>query len=270
MSKATPKITPRLRKQHFSDAELNMLADTLAAHADLIKSQNLKREVHQQKKDIWQEVARKVSAVGTTTCSVEDCRKRWDDLCLRVRNIMASNRREAMATCGGPLSPAKMTTWEETASTFIKPESIAGFGEMETGVASSPGGTEGEDDSQDTTMRASTARTQKRATTTTTSGAAKQATPSASVPDTAETQLTTSTASVPDTLETQQPTPTPVEGESLVAQATTEDDLDKNVDQEGVTEVACHPPQAPCPPPGPKFSPQPPTAVLIQASMIQT
>ncbi|XP_069476417.1 myb-related transcription factor, partner of profilin-like [Ambystoma mexicanum] len=258
MSKATHKTTPRLRKQCFSDAELNRLADTLAAHADVIKSQNLKREVQQRKKGIWQEVARKVSAVGTTPRSVKDCMKRWDDLRVRVRNILASNRREAMATGRGPHSPAKLTTWEETASTFISPESIEGFGEMETGAATSPeGGTDGEDASQDTTARASTSRPQLRATDTTISRAGSQPTPTASVPDTVETQLTTATASVPDTVETQLPTPTAVQGESLEALATTEDDFAENVDQEGVTEVTCTPTPGPVSTPPPQTQPSP-------------
>ncbi|XP_069482586.1 sodium channel protein 1 brain-like [Ambystoma mexicanum] len=246
MSKATRKTTPRMRKQHFSDAELNMLAGTLAAHADLMKSHDMKREVQQKKKDIWQEVSRKVSAVGTTPRTVRDCCKRWNNLHLRVRNIMSRNRRAAMATGGGPHSPAKMMPWEETASNFIDPESIEGFGEMEMGAASSPeGGTDEENARQQNTARASTSHQKKRATATTTSMADKQATPTHSVPDQVETQPTTPAASVPDTHQTQQPTPTPVGGESLHAPATTKDDLDGNVDLEGVTEVACPPSPSP-------------------------
>ncbi|XP_069494369.1 myb-related transcription factor, partner of profilin-like [Ambystoma mexicanum] len=73
MWKATHKTTPRLRKKRFSDEELNMLADTLAAHADEVFANNLKSEVQLRKKEIWEEVARKVSAVGTTPCTVKDC-----------------------------------------------------------------------------------------------------------------------------------------------------------------------------------------------------
>ncbi|XP_069502395.1 nuclear apoptosis-inducing factor 1-like [Ambystoma mexicanum] len=98
MSKATRKSIPRLRKNRFSDEEINMLVDTLAAHAEDINTHNLKREAQQRNEEMWEEVARKVSAVGTTPRTVKDCKKRWDDLRLRVRNILASNRREAIAT----------------------------------------------------------------------------------------------------------------------------------------------------------------------------
>ncbi|XP_069466610.1 myb-related transcription factor, partner of profilin-like [Ambystoma mexicanum] len=258
MSKATRKTTPRLQKQRFSDAELNMLVDTIAAHADLMKSHDMKREVQQKKKDIWQEVARKVSAVETTSRTVRDCCKRWDDLRLWVRNIMSSNRRAVMAKGGGPHSPAKMMPWEETARSFIDPELIEGFREIEMGVTSSPeGGTDEEDARQENTARASTSHQKKRTTTTTTSMADKQATPTGSVPDRVETQPTTPAASVPDIHQTQQPTPTPVGGESLHAPASTEDDLDGNVDLEGVTEVTCPPSPSPRSTTQPHIEPSP-------------
>ncbi|XP_069463411.1 myb-related transcription factor, partner of profilin-like [Ambystoma mexicanum] len=73
MSKASRKSKHRLRKKRFSDEELNMLADTLAAHAEEINTHNLKREVQLRKKEIWEEVTRKVYAVGTTPRTVKDC-----------------------------------------------------------------------------------------------------------------------------------------------------------------------------------------------------
>ncbi|XP_069498873.1 spore germination protein 270-11-like [Ambystoma mexicanum] len=179
--------------------------------------------------------------------------------------------REAMATGGGPHSPAKLTTWEETASTFINLESIEGFGEMEMSAATSAEG-DGEDASQATTTRASTSWPQKTATDITTSGASGAAsqptpthsapdtvdtqlpTPTPSAPDTVDTQLPTPTPSAPDTVDTQLPTPTPVEGEALEPLATTEDDVEEYVDQEGVTHVAC--PHSPSPVSTPRPRPQ--------------
>ncbi|XP_069502435.1 nuclear apoptosis-inducing factor 1-like [Ambystoma mexicanum] len=173
MSRATRKTTPRLRKKRFSDEELNMLADTLAAHADEVFTNNLKREAQMREKEIWAEVARKVSAVGTTPRTVNVCKKRWDDLSLRVQNILAINRREAMATGGDAHSPVRLMRCEETCSTIIQMESIEGFGEMETGAATSgEGGIDGEGGSQDPSTRPSTSRARPPATGQSTSGAA--------------------------------------------------------------------------------------------------
>ncbi|XP_069495592.1 myb-related transcription factor, partner of profilin-like [Ambystoma mexicanum] len=98
MSKPTRKSTPRMRKKRFSDEELNMVAETLVAHTNDVFANDLKRAAQLRKKEIWEEVGRKVTAVGTTTSTVKDCKKRCDDLRLRVRNILSANRREAMAT----------------------------------------------------------------------------------------------------------------------------------------------------------------------------
>ncbi|XP_069506221.1 myb-related transcription factor, partner of profilin-like [Ambystoma mexicanum] len=255
MSKATRKTTPRLCKKRFSDDERNMLADTLAAHAEEIKLQNLKREVQQSKKEIWEEVARKASAVGTTPRTVKDCKKRWDDLRLRVQNILASNRREAMATGGGPHSPAKLSRWEETCSTFIQMESIEGFGEMETGAATSgDGGIDGEDVSEGPTTRASTSRPKTTATDKSTSGAASQPkpTPRASGQTMAAHEGPTST---PDTVDTE--LATPVEGEAVAPLSNIDTAVEEFVDQDGLTHVPCPHSQSPASTPKPHTQPSP-------------
>ncbi|XP_069506355.1 nuclear apoptosis-inducing factor 1-like [Ambystoma mexicanum] len=114
MPKALKKGAARMRKERFSKEELNMLADTLAENGDVVFSNDMRRPALLCKKEIWAEVARKVSAVGTIPHTVKDVWKRWDDLRLRVRNIISANRSQGMATGGGDGSPIKMTRWEET------------------------------------------------------------------------------------------------------------------------------------------------------------
>ncbi|XP_069492341.1 nuclear apoptosis-inducing factor 1-like [Ambystoma mexicanum] len=114
MPKALKKGAARLRKERFSEEELNMLADSLAENGDFVFSNDMRQPALMQKKEIWAEVAQKVSAVGTTPRTVKDVLKRWDDLRLRVCNIISANRSQGMATGGGAASPIKMTRWEET------------------------------------------------------------------------------------------------------------------------------------------------------------
>ncbi|XP_069486836.1 myb-related transcription factor, partner of profilin-like [Ambystoma mexicanum] len=104
MPKAVKKNTDRLRKERFSREELTMLAETLQEHANVVFSSDMSRAAVQRKKQIWVEVAQKVSAVGTTLRTPKDCRKRWDDLRLLVQSILSSNRNLGMATGGGPHS----------------------------------------------------------------------------------------------------------------------------------------------------------------------
>ncbi|XP_069488952.1 myb-related transcription factor, partner of profilin-like [Ambystoma mexicanum] len=140
MPKAFKKSTDRQRKEKFTPEELNMLTQTLAENADVVFANDMQRPTILKKKAIWEQVAVKVSAVGTSTRTVRECRKRWDDLRLRVRGILAENHR--IASEGGAGSPTRLKEWEETCGNLIAVESIEGVGSMEVGVGSH---TDGED-----------------------------------------------------------------------------------------------------------------------------
>ncbi|XP_069465697.1 nuclear apoptosis-inducing factor 1-like [Ambystoma mexicanum] len=117
MPKSLKKSADRLRKERFSQEELNMLAETLQEHAEVVFSTNMSRPALLRKKAIWAEVAQKVSAVGTTLRAPKDIRKRWDDLRLCVRNILAVNRKRGMATGGGTQSDTDEQDTREDATT---------------------------------------------------------------------------------------------------------------------------------------------------------
>ncbi|XP_069486311.1 myb-related transcription factor, partner of profilin-like [Ambystoma mexicanum] len=157
MPKSLKQSADRLRKERFSQEELNMLAETLQEHAEVVFSTNMSRPALLRKKAIWAEVAPKVSAVGTTPRTPKDIRKHWDGLRLSVRNILAVNRKQGMATGGGADSPIKLQPWEEICASTIGMEAIEGVGDMERGAPSSAdGGTKSDTDEQDTREDAAT------------------------------------------------------------------------------------------------------------------
>ncbi|XP_069502295.1 nuclear apoptosis-inducing factor 1-like [Ambystoma mexicanum] len=95
------------------------------------------RPVLQRKKAMWAMVAQSISAVGTTPRNARQCRKRWDDLRLRVRSLLAANQNLNMATGGGAESPIKLQLWKEICAATIGTESIEGVGDMERGAPTS-------------------------------------------------------------------------------------------------------------------------------------
>ncbi|XP_069495780.1 vomeronasal type-2 receptor 26-like [Ambystoma mexicanum] len=160
-----------------------MLTDTLVTHADKVFSTDLKRPAQLGKKESWEEVPRKVTAVGTSTRTVKDIKKRWDDLHLRVRNILSAKRREAMATGSRDHSPTKLTRWEETCSTTISMESIQRFGDMEAGVpTSADGGTDADSEGQEAAAQAMTSSKGSRASQEGTGPSTSGATPTPRLP----------------------------------------------------------------------------------------
>ncbi|XP_069482579.1 myb-related transcription factor, partner of profilin-like [Ambystoma mexicanum] len=146
----------RRRKPHFSEADLNMLADPIVEHADQLFTTNRRRQSQLREKAIWEVVAQKVTAVGSTPCTVRDCRKRCDDLRLRVQNLLSAQRTQGIATGGGTASPIHLQAWEETCSSVLHLESIDGVSAAEAGgVTSEEAGTSSDNEAgQPSTSRA--------------------------------------------------------------------------------------------------------------------
>ncbi|XP_069465192.1 myb-related transcription factor, partner of profilin-like [Ambystoma mexicanum] len=119
------------RKPRFSEAELNMLSDTIVQHADELFANDQRRQAQLRKKTIWEEVAQKVSAVCTTPRTVRDCHKRWGDLRIRVRNLLSGQRRQGMTTGGQSASPIHLLPWEETYSSVLDLKAIEGVSAAE-------------------------------------------------------------------------------------------------------------------------------------------
>ncbi|XP_069481460.1 myb-related transcription factor, partner of profilin-like [Ambystoma mexicanum] len=129
MPKAPKRAADRIRKQRFCPEELQAMVDFLAEHAGVVFSSDMQRESTLRKKNIWPELAQRVSAVGNTPLMPRDCRKRWDDL--RVWGLLSSNRSQALQTGGGPSTAVQLEPWEETCAALIGTESIEGVGTIE-------------------------------------------------------------------------------------------------------------------------------------------
>ncbi|XP_069467113.1 myb-related transcription factor, partner of profilin-like [Ambystoma mexicanum] len=156
MPKAPKKSEDQLRKRRFSPEELQAMVNHLAEHADVVFSTNMRRESIMRKKNIWEQTAQRVSAVGTTPRTPRDCHKRWDDLRVWVRSLLSTNRSKAMQTGGSPSSPLRLEPWEETCGSLIGTESIEGIGDMECGATSSADGGTDHDSGEAQTSRPNT------------------------------------------------------------------------------------------------------------------
>ncbi|XP_069502335.1 myb-related transcription factor, partner of profilin-like [Ambystoma mexicanum] len=123
----------RQRKQRFSEAELTVLVEHIAGNADMLFSTDHQRSTQQRHKEVWAEAAHRCTAVRVTIRTVIDCHKRWDDLQLRVRNLIAAHHQHSTGTGGGPASPLKLQSWEVRCS-ILHLEGIQGVGEADVGV----------------------------------------------------------------------------------------------------------------------------------------
>ncbi|XP_069461315.1 myb-related transcription factor, partner of profilin-like [Ambystoma mexicanum] len=133
MPKSLKKSTDHLHKERFSQEELNMLAETLQEHAEVVFSTNISRPALLRKKAIWAEVAQKVSAVGTTPCTPKDVRKRWDDL--RLPPTPATKTQEPVAE--GTVSGVSSIVGETAATAAVSDDEAESLTQGTT-VATAP------------------------------------------------------------------------------------------------------------------------------------
>ncbi|XP_069463907.1 extracellular calcium-sensing receptor-like [Ambystoma mexicanum] len=98
--------------QHRGARHAKHVGDTIVKNADQLFSTDLRRQEHLRKKAIGDEVAQNVTAVGTTPCTVHDCHKRWNDLHLKVCNLLLAQRTQGMATGGSSTPPIHLESIE--------------------------------------------------------------------------------------------------------------------------------------------------------------
>ncbi|KAM9306241.1 uncharacterized protein KZ484_026737 [Pholidichthys leucotaenia] len=118
---ALPK---RLRKEKFTPEELKVLVEECCVHSNILQNQNFPPF---QKKEIWIKILIKVNIVGGKNRSVEEIRKRWNDLRRRTKEKIAFNRASAKETGGGPVEEMSLTTLEEAVQQSFTEEQASGL-----------------------------------------------------------------------------------------------------------------------------------------------
>ncbi|XP_069482289.1 uncharacterized protein [Ambystoma mexicanum] len=130
----------RLRKPKFREGELVVLTDEVVAHSDELYGIRQRKTSAQRRTAIWHSIGQKVTAVASVPRDGEDCRKRWNDLRIRVRGLLSQHQQESLATGGGTLEPLVLTTWEEKCSTVLYVEGTEGIVGAEAGASNQEAG----------------------------------------------------------------------------------------------------------------------------------
>ncbi|XP_069090716.1 myb-related transcription factor, partner of profilin-like [Pleurodeles waltl] len=124
--------TPRKRKLKFAEKELEVLTDECCQHHDELFGKAALNVPDSAKKRIWQEIQEKVNSLGVSHRSVDELKKRWYDLRSRTEERVAERLREMRGTGGGPSTIPPPTPLEERVEETLEPESVTGFGELDT------------------------------------------------------------------------------------------------------------------------------------------
>ncbi|XP_078506551.1 uncharacterized protein LOC144766645 [Lissotriton helveticus] len=116
------------RKKRFSPQENRILiTEVVKHHQRLFVTSTVSLAT---KNGIWQSIVDKVNAVGVLKRSIQEVKRRWNDIKRKTQQKLANNRKAAMQTGGG--SPAPQEEMEEMVSTVISRETVAGVGGPDT------------------------------------------------------------------------------------------------------------------------------------------
>ncbi|KAM4697816.1 uncharacterized protein WCC33_013420 [Rhinophrynus dorsalis] len=122
---------PRLRKMRFSDEELNVLVQEVHDNVRQLFGDLSMKTPSAVKNQIWEDILTKVNAVGVTTRTVHELKKRWHDLRRRTKMKLSVFERSAHQIMGGPLSFQPYPNQRLVQET-IHPQQILGISDLDT------------------------------------------------------------------------------------------------------------------------------------------
>ncbi|XP_071111167.1 myb/SANT-like DNA-binding domain-containing protein 4 [Haliotis cracherodii] len=108
----------RCRRSNFSEQELTVLTDEVSANHDVLFAPFSPIVTNKRKTDLWEIIAEKVSAVGSSKRNGSDVRKKWNELKCQIRKKEQTRKRELSKTGGGP-APNPLSNLENKFQTVV-------------------------------------------------------------------------------------------------------------------------------------------------------
>ncbi|XP_029982481.1 nuclear apoptosis-inducing factor 1-like [Sphaeramia orbicularis] len=120
-------LETRKRKAKFNPTELEVLVDESNKYLHDLQQKNLTLA---QRTAIWEKICQKVNAVGRTVRTVDEVKRRYQDIRRRTKEKLAYNRLSANHTGEGQVDP--LTRIEEKVQVTFSDEQVAGIAEYDT------------------------------------------------------------------------------------------------------------------------------------------
>lgn len=89
------------RKAKFTDRELESLVDNVSIQYTVISAKFSDVLTNKHKIEAWRKVKESVNAVGTSARTVEEIRRKWDDLKSRTKKKASDHKKNIIGTGGG-------------------------------------------------------------------------------------------------------------------------------------------------------------------------
>lgn len=95
----------RTRKKNFTSNETDRLIDLVEENYKIISSKFSDQITLQRKNDVWKDISRKINAISPCLRTVDEIRKKWDDIKVRSKKKANEDRAKDGKTGNTPRSP---------------------------------------------------------------------------------------------------------------------------------------------------------------------
>ncbi|XP_063819694.1 serine/arginine repetitive matrix protein 1-like [Pseudophryne corroboree] len=115
------------RGPRYTEAENCALVDGVDRSYDVLYGPRAQTTAAKTKRNIWDAIARQVTAVSGNRRSTRNCMKRYSDCRRQTKKKMGIQRRHETATGGGPALNLKWLPWEEVIKRRMNPAMVQGI-----------------------------------------------------------------------------------------------------------------------------------------------
>ncbi|XP_062580411.1 myb-related transcription factor, partner of profilin-like [Saccostrea cucullata] len=117
----------RKKKPRFSEKELEILVQGVKERSDVINSKFSDMINNAKKKQAWVEILESVNAVSFSKRTVEEIKKKWDDVKRGTKKRASAVQKERCKTGSGKLEIIPLSPMEEDIVSVMGEERIFGF-----------------------------------------------------------------------------------------------------------------------------------------------
>ncbi|XP_069483797.1 myb-related transcription factor, partner of profilin-like [Ambystoma mexicanum] len=124
-------MTGRKKKSKFNNQELEVLIEEITKRVPQLVDPLHPKSILAEKSAVWEEIVCKVNEVATTERSVDDLKKKWQDLSQRVRDKLKEIKEHKARMGIGPPADMELTPLQEKVKNILI---LANVEEIDTGA----------------------------------------------------------------------------------------------------------------------------------------
>ncbi|XP_062602936.1 t-SNARE domain-containing protein 1-like [Saccostrea cucullata] len=121
------KMEEKKKKPRFSEKEIDILVQGVKERSEIINSKFSDVVNNAKKKQSWIEIMEAVNAVSFSRRTIDELKKKWDDLKRGTKKRASAVQRERTKTGGGKLKIVPLSSMEKEVVSVMGEERIFGF-----------------------------------------------------------------------------------------------------------------------------------------------